>query len=170
MSETITCDATRRGRTWVTHVARHGVYGQGRTLKAVRADTEQGLALVGVTAEVEITPTTPELEQLRSAEAARTEALTAAVLALSLRRVSLRDIAAATGETIRQVKLILTGGGKNPAHATAREAECTCVITCAEDPQSACSLSGERHVHPAIRDRPGAYGPCPEHPDAPGDL
>ncbi|AKN68693.1 hypothetical protein QR97_01735 [Streptomyces sp. PBH53] len=45
---------------------------------------------------------------------------------------------------------------------------CTCVTNCAEDPKSACSLSGLRHVHP--RTRTGQYGPCPEHPDAPGDL
>jgi hypothetical protein len=46
-----------------------------------------------------------------------------------------------------------------------------CVVNCAEDPATACSLSGrERHVHPAIPGRPGVYGPCPMHPDAPGDL
>lgn len=47
--------------------------------------------------------------------------------------------------------------------------ECTCVINCVEDPKTACSLSGKRHVHPAIPGRPGVYGPCPEHLDAPGD-
>jgi hypothetical protein len=40
-------------------------------------------------------------------------------------------------------------------------AECTCYHTCAEDPETACSLSGEWHVHPGE--------PCPVHPDAPGD-
>ncbi|MYW67202.1 hypothetical protein GTY65_24490 [Streptomyces sp. SID8379] len=45
--------------------------------------------------------------------------------------------------------------------------ECTCVINCAEDPRSGCSLSGRRHVHPLTQ---GQYGPCPEHPDAEGDL
>ncbi|MFZ3557128.1 hypothetical protein [Streptomyces sp. BH055] len=45
--------------------------------------------------------------------------------------------------------------------------ECTCVINCAEDPRSGCSLSGRRHVHPLTR---GQYGQCPEHPDAEGDL
>ena len=39
--------------------------------------------------------------------------------------------------------------------------DCTCVHTCAEDPPTACSLSGEWHVHPG--------DPCPVHPDAPGD-
>ncbi|MGW2421461.1 hypothetical protein ACWC0C_19805 [Streptomyces sp. NPDC001709] len=46
---------------------------------------------------------------------------------------------------------------------------CTCVTHCDQDPATACSLSGIRHVHPALPGRPGAYGPCPEHPDAPGD-
>lgn len=40
-------------------------------------------------------------------------------------------------------------------------ADCTCYHTCAEDPNEACSLSGEWHVHPGE--------PCPVHPDAPGD-
>lgn len=53
--------------------------------------------------------------------------------------------------------------------APAWDDECTCVINCAEDPRTACSLSGRRHVHPEIPGMPGVYGPCPEHPDAPGD-
>lgn len=40
-------------------------------------------------------------------------------------------------------------------------AACTCVQFCAEDPPTACSLSGEPHVHPG--------DPCPVHPEAPGD-
>lgn len=40
-------------------------------------------------------------------------------------------------------------------------ADCTCIIACDEDPDTACSLSGEWHVHPGE--------PCPVHPDAPGD-
>ena len=33
------------------------------------------------------------------------------------------------------------------------------------------NLSGkERHVHPPLPGHPGVYGPCPRHPDAPGDL
>ena len=39
---------------------------------------------------------------------------------------------------------------------------CTCVYSCADDPATACSLSGEFHVHPDS-------GECPLHPDAPGD-
>lgn len=46
--------------------------------------------------------------------------------------------------------------------------ECTCVEFCDEDPSTACTLSGRRHVHP--RTRTGQYGPCAVHPDAPGDL
>ncbi|WP_331726421.1 hypothetical protein [Streptomyces sp. NBC_00470] len=46
--------------------------------------------------------------------------------------------------------------------------ECTCVVSCDEDPRSACTLSGRRHVHPASQG--SGFGPCPEHPDAPGDL
>ncbi|MET8291493.1 hypothetical protein ABZV80_40925 [Streptomyces sp. NPDC005132] len=44
----------------------------------------------------------------------------------------------------------------------------TCVEFCDEDPKTACSLSGRRHVHPASQG-PG-FGPCPVHPDAPGDI
>ncbi|MET8411731.1 hypothetical protein ABZV34_27160 [Streptomyces sp. NPDC005195] len=46
--------------------------------------------------------------------------------------------------------------------------DCTCVEFCDEDPKTACSLSGRRHVHPASQE-PG-FGPCPIHPDAPGDI
>ncbi|MFD9190317.1 hypothetical protein ACFWCA_19065 [Streptomyces phaeochromogenes] len=50
-----------------------------------------------------------------------------------------------------------------------RDWTCLCVVSCDEDPATACSLSGQQHVHPAIPGHPGAYGPCPVHPDAPGD-
>ncbi|REF00376.1 hypothetical protein DFJ69_5908 [Thermomonospora umbrina] len=46
--------------------------------------------------------------------------------------------------------------------------ECTCVFSCAEDRETACSLSGTWHVHPD--NGLGIFGPCPAHPDAPGDL
>jgi hypothetical protein len=46
------------------------------------------------------------------------------------------------------------------AHAAQRVA-CACVFSCADDPATACSLSGEFHVHPGE--------PCQVHPDAPGD-
>lgn len=41
------------------------------------------------------------------------------------------------------------------------EPVCACYHTCADDPATACSLSGDFHVH--------AGEPCPVHPDAPGD-
>jgi hypothetical protein len=46
---------------------------------------------------------------------------------------------------------------------------CRCVENCAEDPATACGLSGTPHVHPDTSGT-GAFGPCPQHPDAPGDL
>jgi len=45
--------------------------------------------------------------------------------------------------------------------------DCVCVHTCAEDAATSCSLSGQWHVHPD--DGSGTFGPCPIHPDAPGD-
>lgn len=45
--------------------------------------------------------------------------------------------------------------------------ECTCVLSCADDPTTRCSLSGEWHVHPDAQG-PG-FGLCPVHPGAPGD-
>lgn len=39
--------------------------------------------------------------------------------------------------------------------------DCLCYHSCADDPRSACSLSGDWHVHAGER--------CPTHPDAPGD-
>lgn len=47
-------------------------------------------------------------------------------------------------------------------------ADCTCVYSCADDPATACSLSGVWHVHPDTGS--GVFGPCPVHPEAPGDL
>ncbi|MFD4257693.1 hypothetical protein ACFWR9_08675 [Streptomyces sp. NPDC058534] len=104
MSDTIECTATRRGRTWVVSIPEYGVYGHGRTLKTTHENVTQGLALVGVTAAATITPVTPELERLRSAEAAYTAALSEAISALALRRTSLRDIAAATRVPANRVK------------------------------------------------------------------
>lgn len=46
-------------------------------------------------------------------------------------------------------------------------AACRCVQSCADDPTTVCSLSGQPHVHPD--DGTGVFGPCPTHPDAPGD-
>ncbi|MFI6340738.1 hypothetical protein [Streptomyces sp. NPDC050535] len=46
--------------------------------------------------------------------------------------------------------------------------DCTCVEFCNEDPKTACTLSGTRHVHPASQG--AGFGPCPVHRDTPGDL
>ena len=104
MSETIYCQAERRGRTWVVHVPEHGVYGHGRTLKAVHDNTVEGLALIGVTTPITLTPVTPELDTLRDAEAAYAKALNEAVAALALRHTTLGDIARATRAPRAQVK------------------------------------------------------------------
>ncbi|NML55086.1 hypothetical protein HHL19_35845 [Streptomyces sp. R302] len=50
-----------------------------------------------------------------------------------------------------------------------RDWTCRCLVSCADDPATACSLSGREHVHPEIPSLPGVFGPCPQHPDAPGD-
>ncbi|WP_067470559.1 hypothetical protein [Nocardia amamiensis] len=107
MSESIECWANRRGRDWVAHVPEHGVYGYGRTLKAVRESVEGGLAHVGVTAEVTVVAVTPELENLRSVEDTYTTALREAVAALALASTTLGDIALATGAPIKRVKALL---------------------------------------------------------------
>ncbi|MCG7523972.1 hypothetical protein MHW47_05890 [Streptomyces sp. OfavH-34-F] len=65
------------------------------------------MALVGEAAEVTLIPTTPELEKLRSIEAAHEAALGEAVAALALRRATLRDIATATGASTARVRLLL---------------------------------------------------------------
>ncbi|MBF6339774.1 hypothetical protein IU450_28365 [Nocardia abscessus] len=106
MSESIECRANRRGRTWVAHVPEHGVYGYGRTLTAVRKSIKDGLAHVGVTAEVTIIAVTPELENLRSVEDTYTTALREAVAALALHSTTLGDIALATGAPTKRVKAL----------------------------------------------------------------
>ncbi|WP_435244305.1 hypothetical protein [Streptomyces sioyaensis] len=73
---------------------------------------------------------------------------------------------------IRYVRSLAQRAVKNvPALAAARreaeEGTCTCVTNC-DEAKGGCSLAGRPHVHP--RSRTGQYGPCPEHPDAPGDL
>lgn len=114
MSETIHCRATRRRQAWVVHIPEHGVYGHGRTLTAAHENTRQGLELIGVTAEIVITPVTPELENLRSSETAYTAALGEAVAALALLRTPLRDIALATRVPTTQVKQLLAERSKDP--------------------------------------------------------
>lgn len=58
------------------------------------------------------------------------------------------------------------GGGRWSVFDTIKfardnSAECLCIVDCDDDPDTACSLSGDWHVHPGE--------PCPVHPDAPGD-
>ncbi|KZM71102.1 hypothetical protein [Nocardia terpenica] len=115
MSESIECQATRRGRAWVAHVPKYGVYGYGRTLKAVRENIVDGLAYVGVTAEVAVIAVTPELERLRSVEAAYKTALREAVAALALRSITPRDIALATGTPTKRVQTLVAERAAHPA-------------------------------------------------------
>jgi hypothetical protein len=112
VSETVEGRAHRRGRTWVTHLAEHGVYARGRTLRTTETNAVEGLELVGVSAEVTLTPLTPELEALRSADDAREQALRATVHALALRRTTRRDIVLATRAPAWQVKQILAERAK----------------------------------------------------------
>ena len=107
MSQAIECQVVRLGRTWVVSSTEHGVYGHGRTLRAARDNIVQGLALLGVTGEIEMILMTPELERLRCAREAYTAALKEAVIALALRQTSLTDIALATGVPAGQAREIL---------------------------------------------------------------
>lgn len=118
MNNVIECQAVRRGRAWVAHVSEHGVYGDGRTLKAVHANIRQGLELVGKNDEVVVVAASPELDRLRDAQDAYTEALRVAVSSLALRRAPLADIAAATGVRRSVVKAILAGLSQAPASPT----------------------------------------------------
>ena len=43
----------------------------------------------------------------------------------------------------------------------AETAACECFFSCADEPRTACSLSGTWHAH--------SDWPCPVHPHAPGD-
>jgi hypothetical protein len=63
-----------------------------------------------------------------------------------------------------------TRAGRERATADAEDLDaCTCIEFCDQDPATACSLSGTPHVHPEIPGHPGVYGPCPVHPNRPGD-
>ncbi|MEU8892957.1 hypothetical protein [Streptomyces sp. NPDC048442] len=99
----IECQATRHDGAWVAAVSPHGVYGHGTTLRALHNNLFQGLALIGVSIEIALIPVSPELERLRSAEAAYEAALSAAVKALAARGGTSRDIADATGVTSTRV-------------------------------------------------------------------
>ena len=103
-----------------------------------------------------------------------------AVTAKDLDALSANDLANATDEALRLLwlygqqaasraaRLEIKRRKQTAAHALAEAAACTCVFSCADDPATRCSLSGQFHVHPD--DGTGVFGPCPVHPDAPGDL
>ncbi|WP_028478802.1 hypothetical protein [Nocardia sp. CNY236] len=107
MSENINCQATRRGRNWDAHVPEYGAFASGRTLKQLRKNIEGALALAGVTAEITITPTSPELETLRTSKDTYTAALRETVATLALRSTTKTDIALATEIKPGQVKALL---------------------------------------------------------------
>lgn len=85
------------------------------------------------------------------------------------RITELEDARAPMRRTILDLRAALRAARtlRDPADAPAREPICECVKDCAQRPASACSLSGDWHVHPLTE---GIFGPCPVHPDAPGDA
>lgn len=103
MSTNLECRAHRHSEMWVASIPQHRVYGWGRTLRALHDDLIQGLALVGVTAQVTIIPVSPELDRLRRAEATYETALADAVTALTTQGSTARDTAASTGVPITRV-------------------------------------------------------------------
>lgn len=114
MNPGIECKATRRGRSWVAYIPEHGLYGHGRTLKAVRDNLAEGLAFLGVSTPVTLIPVTPELQLLRAAEQARDAALQEAVAALAMRRATMSDIAEATGARTGRIKALLAQRTTDP--------------------------------------------------------
>lgn len=107
MSRPISCEARQDGEDWLACVPKHGVYGRGRTLKALQDDLTQGLALIGVTAKVTLTPVSPELQRLRAAKASYESALGRAIVALAAGQATVADTARATGVTLVRVNAIL---------------------------------------------------------------
>ncbi|MFD9190308.1 hypothetical protein ACFWCA_19020 [Streptomyces phaeochromogenes] len=109
-AKSIECRATRPSDMWVAGVPQHGVYGHGRTLRVLRSNLIQGLALIGVTTEITLVPVSPELERLRRAEAAYEAALSDAVAALAAHGGTPRDIADATRVTTTRVATLRSRG------------------------------------------------------------
>ncbi|BDT85956.1 hypothetical protein [Nocardia cyriacigeorgica] len=107
MSERIECLAYRRGREWVAHVPEHGVYGHGPTLKAVRRSTAEGLAYIGITANVTAVAASPELENLRTIADTYSTALREAVHALARCSATVGDIASATNVPTQRIRALL---------------------------------------------------------------
>lgn len=107
MSRIVKCEATRHEHNWVASIPKYGVYGHGPTLRALRDSLERGLTLIGVNAQVEVTPVMPELERLRSAQDAYTAALRRTIRALARQEIPPSDIALATSVPIKQVKTFI---------------------------------------------------------------
>jgi hypothetical protein len=98
--------ASRTGGMWVASIPQHGVYGHGRTLRELRGDLTQGLALAGVTTAIRVAPVSPELLRLRRAKDAYDAALADAVTTLTADGSPARDVAEATEVPIAQVTAI----------------------------------------------------------------
>ncbi|GAA1096266.1 hypothetical protein [Nocardiopsis metallicus] len=108
MSEVITCMAQRRARFWTVALTEFGVYAHGRTLAVLQENLVGALALAGVPCSgVEVVADTPGLEAMRAAHRAYEAALEEAVSELAVRRTPLRDMAAATGVSMAEVKRVL---------------------------------------------------------------
>ncbi|QXV57367.1 hypothetical protein [Amycolatopsis sp. TNS106] len=103
MSTNLECRAHRHGELWVASLVQHNVYGSGPTLRVLHDDLTRGLRLLGVTAQVTITPASPELDRLRRAETAYETALADAVTALTTQGSTVRDTAEATAVSITRV-------------------------------------------------------------------
>jgi hypothetical protein len=116
----IECQASRDSEMWVAGIPRHGVYGYGHTLRALRDNLIQGLALVGVTTSITIVPVSPELLRLRRAEAAYEAALTDAVTALTAHGSTAGDVAEATGVPIARVTALRNQPKVPPARTPRR--------------------------------------------------
>ncbi|MFD9796871.1 hypothetical protein ACFWXK_38680 [Streptomyces sp. NPDC059070] len=109
MSEMAECRASRLGGVWVSHLPEHGVYGYGQTLTAVCEDTRQALALIGVEADVTVTPVSAEPEKLSTARQASTTAVAETVTSPARDDVTRGDISTAAYAPPQQVRQILRG-------------------------------------------------------------
>jgi hypothetical protein len=106
VSKTFQCRASQHDGMWVANIPQHAVYGYGRTLKALHDNITQGLALVDVTGDVRIIPTSAELDRLRRAEAAYEAALADAATTLTSGGGTVRDVATATRVPAARIKAL----------------------------------------------------------------
>ncbi|WP_207126843.1 recombinase family protein [Actinocatenispora comari] len=104
---TIECQATRRDTLWIARDAHRRLYGHGKALKSARDAIIEGLAFLGLNADVNIVATGPQMQQLRAIEDAYTTALRDAVTVLARQRATVQDIATATGISTTRVKQAL---------------------------------------------------------------